>query len=83
VLLEQGSGETAPAVLSRTAQTVYAVWYDLDPGHAALRVLRDSDTDPEPFLLSLQAGNISRVSIDLRKGVPVWRTGPQVPSLQK
>lgn len=83
VLLDQGKGERAPEVLSRTAQTVYAVWYDLDPDRATLRVRRGTGPAQEPFVLSLQANRISRVSLDLRKGELIWRGGPRALRLQK
>lgn len=76
VFLRRSGREIAPALLVPNAQTVYAVWYDLEPGSAELHVIEDGI--PEiPFVLALHSGRIGRVSIDMRKAEAIL----QKPSL--
>lgn len=61
-----------PAVVVRTARTVNAVWYELQPGAIELFLGRDEGEMRKPFLVSLQEGRISRVSVDLQKDAMIW-----------
>lgn len=75
-----GSTESTPDLTVRTAQTIYAFWYDLKPGIARLDVSAGART-LDPVTIQLHPGRIGRVSVDVGRGEVLFRpyTKPILP----